>query len=44
MTWKWALLIVLGILASTWAVWGFLKAINGIWFEIETLMRTIGEH
>ena len=44
MTWKWALLIVLCILTSMWAVWGFLKAVNGIMFEIEVLRHTIGEH
>lgn len=43
MTWKWALLIVLCIVFAELVVWVSLKAINGIWFEIETLMRCLGE-
>lgn len=43
MTWKWALLIVLAIVAALLIVWAALKAINGIWFEIKTLMRTMEE-
>lgn len=42
MTWKWALLIVLSLLAALWIAWGMLKAINGIRFEIETLMHCLG--
>lgn len=41
MTWKWALLIVLAIVPALLIVWAALKAINGIWLEIETLMRTL---
>lgn len=44
MTWKWALFIVLCFVFAELVVWVSLKAINGIWFEIETLMRTLGEH
>lgn len=43
MTWKLALFIVLCIVAALLIVWVALKAINGIRFEIETLMRCLGE-
>lgn len=43
MTWKWMMLIVLCIVFAELVVWVSLKAINGIWFEIETLMRAMEE-
>lgn len=43
MTWKWAVVIVLAVLTALWIVWGMLKAVNGIWFEIEVLIRNTRE-
>ena len=37
MTVKWAVFIILCALAACWIVYGFLKAFNGILYEIDIL-------
>lgn len=39
MTVQWVLFIVLCTLAACWMVYGFLKALNGILYEIGILRR-----
>ena len=41
MTWKWALFIVLAIVAAELVVWVSLKAINGIAYEFEILINAM---
>lgn len=37
MTIKWLVFIILCVLAACWIVYGFLKALNGILYEIDIL-------
>ena len=36
---EWLILIVLAALSASWIVYGFLKAVNGIVYEIGVLRR-----